>query len=82
VARISQLFRLALQRTPTDEELVVLTSLVDEHRQRFQQHAESADELLSVGELPIPADVDRTELAAWTSAARVVLNLHESISRY
>jgi hypothetical protein len=82
LARTSRMFRLALQRQPTDEEFQVLMSLVDEHRQRFQQHAEAADELLSIGESPIPADVDRTELAAWTSAARVVLNLHESISRY
>ena len=81
-ARISQMFRLSLQRQPTEEELQVLTSLVEAHRQGFQQQTQAANELLSVGELPIPADVDRTELAAWTSAARVVLNLHESIARY
>ena len=81
-ARISQMFRLALQRKPTGEEFEVLTSLVEEHRHRFEQDAKAADELISVGELPIPADMDRTELAAWMSAARVVLNLHEIISRY
>ena len=27
-------------------------------------------------------DLDRAELAAWTSVARVILNLHETITRY
>jgi hypothetical protein len=81
-ARISRMFHLALQRSPSDEESAVLTSLVDEHRQRFAQHADATDELLSVGAFASSADVDRVELAAWTSAARVVLNLHEFISRY
>ena len=30
---------------------------------------------------PAPADVDPAELAAWTSVARVLLNLHETITR-
>ncbi len=81
-ARISRMFQLALQRSPADEESAVLTALVDEHRERFAQDAEAADQLLSVGAVALPADVDPVELAAWTSAARVVLNLHEFISRY
>ena len=30
---------------------------------------------------PAPAGVDPAELAAWTSVARVLLNLHETITR-
>ena len=33
------------------------------------------------GQSPIPADIDPAELAAWTSVARVLLNLHETITR-
>jgi hypothetical protein len=29
----------------------------------------------------VPADLDACELAAWTSVARVILNLHETITR-
>jgi hypothetical protein len=29
----------------------------------------------------VPKDVDTAELAAWKSVARVVLNLHERITR-
>jgi hypothetical protein len=38
--------------------------------------------LLRVGERPVSSKVDVAELAAWTSIARVVLNLHETITRY
>ena len=30
---------------------------------------------------PVPKDLDVAELAAWTSVARVILNLHETITR-
>ena len=43
---------------------------------------DEADKLLQVGLAPVPEDVDRVELAAWTSVCRVVLNLHETITRY
>ena len=32
-------------------------------------------------EQPIPDNLDKAELAAWTHIARVLLNLHESITR-
>jgi hypothetical protein len=34
-----------------------------------------------VGGSETPADVDIQQLAAWTALARVVLNLHETITR-
>jgi hypothetical protein len=37
--------------------------------------------LLGVGDAPVPAGLDPAELAAWTSVARVLLNLHETITR-
>ena len=36
---------------------------------------------LEVGERPVPTDLDPAELASWTSVARVLLNLHETIER-
>ena len=38
--------------------------------------------LLAVGVAPSAPDLDATQLAAWTQTARLVLNLHESITRY
>jgi hypothetical protein len=47
----------------------------------YKQNAKAADALLAVGFAPVPAGLDRAELAAWTSVARVLLNLHETITR-
>ena len=41
----------------------------------------SAEALLVIGEKPVPRDLDEVQLAAWTSVARVLLNLHETITR-
>jgi hypothetical protein len=37
--------------------------------------------LLKIGQTPLPKDLDQSELAAWTNIARVILNLHETITR-
>ena len=41
-----------------------------------------AREILSVGFSKPHAEVNAEELVAWTSVARVILNLHETITRY
>ena len=45
---------------------------------RWSRHARA---LLSTGNTSIPPGIDPAELAAWTSVARVLLNLHETITR-
>jgi hypothetical protein len=39
------------------------------------------DAVLKTGALPVAGNADRTQLAAWTSVARVILNLHEVMTR-
>ena len=48
----------------------------------FKAHATDAGKLLKIGLFQVPAGDDPIELAAWTSVCRVVLNLHETITRY
>ena len=43
--------------------------------------AADAGKLLGVGDAATPKDLPVPELAAWTSVARVILNLHETITR-
>jgi hypothetical protein len=50
--------------------------------EQFQASAQSAKELLTVGSRPAASDIDAAELAAWTSVARALMNLHEFITRY
>jgi hypothetical protein len=47
----------------------------------YKQTAASAEALTKVGESAAPNDIGKVELAAWTNIARVILNLHEIITR-
>ena len=79
--RMEWAIRDSLCRKVTKNELELLVSLLNKHRTEYAADTASAKKLLSVGEYPIPTDMDRTELAAWTSVARAILNLHETITR-
>lgn len=79
-ARLEFAFRRVLSRAPRPEEVKVLTELLAKHQKEFAADPESAKKLLAVGDAPAPAG-DAGELAAWTSVCRVLLNLHETITR-
>jgi hypothetical protein len=81
-ARITFLWRQALSREPDTAELTLASGLLDRRRMEFQQSPQAADELLAVGIAPRDNSLPAAELAAWTAAARAVLNLHEAIARY
>ena len=51
------------------------------HSTAYQADPAAAANLARVGFAPVPADVDPAELAAWTHVARVLFNLHETITR-
>ncbi len=80
--RIALAYRRALAREPRPEEVELLTALLVRHRGEYTRDPSAANELLAVGDAPVPEGVDRVELAAWTSVARSILNLHETITRY
>jgi hypothetical protein len=50
--------------------------------EEFKADPKAAGKLLAVGIAPRDKTLDPVELAAWTAAARAVLNLHEAIARY
>ncbi len=79
--RIHHAFRLALGRPAAEAEVRLLRALVEQHLQRYQKNPKAAAELLRVGDRPAAPDLSAAELAAWTSVTRVVLNLHETITR-
>ncbi len=80
-ARLEWAFRRALSRPPTAEERRILTDLFTKNHRRFQAGLPAARELLAVGEAPGLAGADHAELAALTTVARAILNLHETITR-
>jgi hypothetical protein len=74
-------FRQTLGRLPRPAEVKVLEALYRKHLKEYQTDKAAAADLLRVGDRPAPTDIAAPELAAWTSVARVVLNLHETITR-
>ncbi len=80
--RINWAFRNAVGRSPGKEEARLLGDLLESHKRDYRQEPESAEKLLAVGDFKNDPDLNRVELAAWTSVARALLNLHETINRF
>jgi hypothetical protein len=80
--RIDVLYRKALARLPRDKEREALVSFLAAQRAYFRDRPSDAERLLHVGNAPRPAALAEPELAAWTGLCRVVLDLHETITRY
>lgn len=79
--RIAWAFQQALQRAPSAQEAKTLASLHARHLADYQQQPGDAEALLKTGAAPVPEKMASPELAAWTHVARVLLNLHETITR-
>jgi mono/diheme cytochrome c family protein len=80
-ARVDWVYRTVLSRAPRASEAALVAALVEKHQAQYRSDRAAADALIHTGERPVAADLDPAELAAWTSVARVVLNLHETITR-
>ena len=79
--RISLAFAQALARPPREKESRSLNAFLATQRDYFRTHPDDAKKLAHTGLAAAPS-TDEPELAAWTSLCRVVLNLHETITRY
>ena len=79
--RIAWAWRQALQRLPRVEELATLLPLYHEQLAAYRADPPAAEGLAKAGLASGPDGIDRVELAAWTHVARVLFNLHETITR-
>ena len=80
--RINWAYQRVLSRMPQPQELEIMTNLYEKHQTEYTANLDAADALVATGEAPATKDIASDELAAWTSVARVILNLHETITRY
>jgi hypothetical protein len=55
--------------------------LFGRHLGQMKADKAGAEKLVATGQAPVARDLDAADLAAWTSVARVLLNLHETITR-
>ena len=79
--RLHWAFRQATGRSADAAELEILTKLLETHRKKFQSNEADAKAFLSVGQRRETMGQPVAEIAAWTSVARAILNLHETITR-
>jgi hypothetical protein len=75
------MYRRALARNPTPRESQLLRTQFAKQLSVYRNWKAGADELLSVGEAPVPAKIDRAALAAWTAVASTILNLDETVTK-
>jgi hypothetical protein len=79
--RITWAMRQALQRSPSVDEMKTISALFTKHLADYTKDTAAAEALLKTGAAPTPANLNKPELAAWTHVARVLINLHETITR-
>jgi len=80
-ARIRWAYRRAVAHDPDGPTLVALRELHERHLREYRDDPGAAVALTKVGQAPPPRDADPAELAAMTSVCRVLLNLHETVTR-
>lgn len=80
--RIEAAFHRAVARPAKPAEIQSLKNFLAEQRATFRTNTDDAAKSLKSGFSPTATGIDPVELAAWTQVARVVLNLHETITRY
>ena len=79
--RIRYGFRLVTARWPSKHEVTLLREEYESTIVRVTRDPSAADAILTTGESAVPDLIDRSELAAFTSVARLLLNLNEAITR-
>jgi hypothetical protein len=80
-ARVRYVFRLATDRDPTPQELGILDKLYHKEAQHYAADKKSADKLLAIGESKPDAQIQPSELAAWTLVTSAILNMDETITK-
>ncbi|MFO0975289.1 MAG: PSD1 and planctomycete cytochrome C domain-containing protein [Planctomycetaceae bacterium] len=77
--RLTLALTLAVGRSPSRQELATLTQLLNDQRSSFQQRPEDSQAIAKEGGWKEPST--SSDYAAWVSVCRVLLNLHETITR-
>ncbi len=80
--RLDRAYQRALARPVTLKETASLTQFLAKVRTAATTNKDDPRRMVRVGNAPAPTGVDPVELAAWTEVCRVILNLHETITRY
>jgi hypothetical protein len=80
-SQIEWAFQQATGRRPENDEVQLLTDLHAKSIAHFKADPGTADALLKIGDSPVPTNLRPVDLAAMSNVARVIMNLHEVITR-
>jgi hypothetical protein len=75
MARARYGLKLALSRSPNDEQVQALVSLYEKELANYRSDSEAAKKFATEPLGPLPKEMDAAEQAAWTVVANVLLNL-------
>ena len=79
-ARVNAMFERVLGHSARAEQVAVLLSGMERHRQRFAASPDRAVKFLGEGESAPPEPERTAELAAWTMTALTILNMDETLN--
>ena len=80
-ARLDWAFITAVARPATAGEKAILLPLLAQSRADFAADPAGTTAFLQIGLQPLPSDLPAAEIAAWTTVARALLNLHATVTR-
>ncbi|MEX0728590.1 MAG: DUF1553 domain-containing protein [Planctomycetaceae bacterium] len=80
-ARVTYAFRTVTSRTPTEEEIQILTGALSRFRNEYQADRPAAEKLTAIGEAARDESIDVADHAAMTALASLLLNLDEVLNR-
>jgi Protein of unknown function (DUF1553)/Protein of unknown function (DUF1549)/Planctomycete cytochrome C len=78
---VTWMWRQALQRKPSAAELAAVVSVYRQRIAEYRKSPDNAKALVTIGFTPVSPDLDICDVAAYTHAARIIMNLHETITR-
>ena len=77
---ITHMFENVTARLPSAQEQAVLHEFLKKKKAYFKANPKEAVSILTTG--MYKTQRSGTDIAAWTSVARIILNLHESVTVY
>lgn len=79
--RLIFMFRVVTARRPAAADLAALTSALQDFQAHYAKEPAAAKELIAIGESKPDAQLNPSELAAWTMIGNVILNLDEAMTK-
>ncbi len=79
--KVIRAFRLIVCRKPNEKEIDVLTAYYSDQLNIFNKQKNRAESLLSIGEYPLPPNLNKSSVAAWMQVISALYNLEETITK-